>query len=421
MKKTPHRTDAREVCRSHRSKIILLALAAALPAPVFGLGFLIPNQDAAAIGRGNAFAATADDPAAIYYNPAGISQLRGSDIQIGALNYLGIDVEYDSPAGNHSESKFEVLTVPQIYYTFSPTNLPFSFGLGVYSPFGLAVKWPNNGPLRSLAIDSKLQYITINPVVSWQATKTLSLAAGPTLNYAKIQFNRGLTSGIDTFNFKGDDWDYGLTAGLLWQPVKEWSFGASYRLAQQMDFNGNSTYAGAPAGPVAIANTTAGVPFPEMISGGISYRPNEQWNLEVDVDYIDWTIGTVTLAGTKNIFGFNLPLTLNWHESWQYKFGVTRQLGDGWFVSAGYFYSSETTSAGNFTPAVPDSDLHIGSLGVGRNGEHWHWALAAQIIAGESRNIPATAGTANPFTGASAAGSSQIFVPAVTFSVGYRF
>ena len=241
MKKTPHRMDAREVNRCHRSKIFLLALAAALPGPVFGLGFLIPNQDAAAIGRGNAFTATADDPAAIYYNPAGISQLRGSEIQLGALNYLGIDVDYNSPAGQHADSKFEVLTVPQIYYTFSPKDLPLSFGLGIYSPFGLAVKWPNTSPLRSLAIDSKLQYITINPVVAWQATKTLSIAAGPTINYAKIQFNRGLTSGVDTFNFKGNDYDYGLTAGLLWQPVKVWSFVASYRLAQQMDFNGDST------------------------------------------------------------------------------------------------------------------------------------------------------------------------------------
>ena len=90
-------------------------------------------------------------------------------------------------------------------------------------------------------------------------------------------------------------------------------------------------------------------------------------------------------------------------------------------MSAGYFFSTETTSSGNYTPAVPDSDLHVGSLGVGRNGEHFHWALAAQLIAGDSRNIPATGGTANPFTAASAAGNYQIFVPAVTFSVGYRF
>ncbi len=412
MEKTRQWMGAREVYRGHFRKIIFIAAAAALPAPVFGLGFLIPNQDATAIGRGNAFVATADNPSAIYYNPAGISQLHGTDIQIGALNYLGLDVSYDSPTGNHADNKFEVLTVPQIFLTISPTNLPVSFGLGVYSPFGLAVKWPNTSPLRPLAIDSKLTYLTINPVVAWQATKTLSIAAGPTINYGKIQFDRGLLSGSDVFNFKGDDFDFGFTAGLLWQPSEHWSFGANYRLAAQMDFNGDSTYKATSVSPTATANTTAGVPFPEMISGGISYRPNEKWNLEFDVDYIDWKIGTVKLGGTKSIFGFDLPLTLNWHPSWQYKFGVTRDLGDGWFVSAGYFFSGDTTSTANFTPAVPDSDLHVGSIGVGHNAEHWHWALAAQAIGGLSRNIPASSG---------APGNFQIFTPAVTFSIGYRF
>ena len=413
MKKMFRDAKTLAVSGSLRRKIILLGLAAGLPAPLYGLGFLIPNQDAAAIARGNAFAATADDPAAIFYNPAGISQLRGTEIQIGALNYLGIDASYHSPAGASADNKFQVLTVPQIYITYSPTNSPLSFGLGVYSPFGLAVEWQNNSVLRPAAIDSKLTFLTVNPVVSWQVNKTLSLAVGPTINYAKIQFSRGLFSAADTYDFSGSDDTAGLTAGVLWQPCSQWSFGATYRLATQMDFKGDSTYQIKSGSGIAAANTTADVPFPQIFSGGISYRPDPKWNLEFDVDYIDWNIGAVALTGTKNIFGVNLPLALDWHPSWQYKFGVTRQLGHGWFVSAGYFFSSDTTSTANFTPAVPDSDLHVGSLGVGHRGGHWEWALAAQAIGGFSRNIPAAAGPA--------AGSYQIFTPAVTLSVGYRF
>ena len=140
------------------------------------------------------------------------------------------------------------------------------------------------------------------------------------------------------------------------------------------------------------------------------------------MDYLNWdTLNTVTLEGTKNIFGFDLPLQLNWHDSWQYKIGVTRYFDNGWFVSAGYFFSSSTTSSEYYTPAVPDTDLHVASLGFGRNGEHWHWALAGQIIAGSPRNITATAGNTDAFTGVSAAGKYQLFVPTVTLSVGYHF
>jgi long-chain fatty acid transport protein len=419
MKRSLHQASSSKI----QTAILLalgLTLLAANRSPA--IGFLIPNQDAEAIARGNAFAATADNPSAIFYNPAGISQLPGQQLEVGVLNYLGLNVGYQSSANNRlADTKFQVIPVPQIFYTVSPTNLPLSFGLGVYAPFGLGVEWPANSGLRTLALNSKLTFLTINPVVSWKISDSLALALGPTINYAKIKFSRGLQNASDYFEFIGDDFAYGLNAGLLWQPDPKWSFGANYRLATTLDFNGTSTYTPA-AGPTASAGTTAGVPFPQIVSGGISYRPTPKWNFEADLDWIDWSpLGTVTLAGTKNIFGFNLPLQLNWHDSWQYKFGVTRYFAHGWFASAGYFFTSDTASSQYFTPAIPDTNLHVGSLGFGHRGRDWHWALAGQIIAGEPRKITASAGNSNPFTGATSAGSYQLFIPTVTLSVSYNF
>jgi long-chain fatty acid transport protein len=399
-----------------------LVLGVAVPEKSYAIGFLLPNQDATAIARGNAFDATADNPSAIYYNPAGISQLPGINLELGELNYLGINTTYESTSGSHVDSKFQVIPVPEIYGTYSPTNLPVSFGLGVYAPFGLGVQWPGDSSLRSLAIDSKLTYITINPVVSWQVIKSLSVAVGPTINYADISFSRGLLSPNDFYQFSGTGFSYGLTAGLLWKPLSELSFGANYRLASTTDFHGTSTYGPAPGDGTESVGTSASVPFPQTVSTGISYRPTPKWNLEVDVDYINWsTLGTVTLNGTRNIFGADLPLVLNWHDSWQYKFGVTRYLDDGWFISAGYFYSTDTTSSSSYLAGVPDTNLHVGSLGFGRDGEHWRWAVAGQIIAGPSRTIGEDAGNTDPYTGVSAAGKYRLFVPTLSVSVGYRF
>src|SRR5271170_7211287 len=128
-----------------------LVLGVAVPENSYAIGFLLPNQDATAIARGNAFAATADNPSAIYYNPAGISQLPGVNLELGELNYLGINTTYDSTTGSHVDSKFQVIPVPEIYGTYSPTNLPVSFGLGVYAPFGLGVEWPGDSSIRSPA------------------------------------------------------------------------------------------------------------------------------------------------------------------------------------------------------------------------------------------------------------------------------
>ena len=81
---------------------LILGLLLAATASVCALGIRIPNQDAEANARGNAFVATADNPSAIYYNPAGITQLKGHMLQGGVLNHIGLNYEYESGAGNRT-------------------------------------------------------------------------------------------------------------------------------------------------------------------------------------------------------------------------------------------------------------------------------------------------------------------------------
>jgi long-chain fatty acid transport protein len=402
----------------NQAVILFLTLSLFFPSALFGIGFRIPNQDAEAIARGNAFAATADNPSAIYYNPAGITQLPGQNLQVGDLNYFGINTHYDAPGGHSADTKFEVVPVPQIYYTLSPKNMPLSFGLGVYAPFGLGVVWPQDSGFRSIAIESRLQYLTANPVVAWKILPSLSIAAGPTLNYSEIKFTRGLATSTDFFKYDATGFGAGFNAGALWQPIRQLSFGANYRSATTIEYGGISHYNPTP-GP-SSAQTRARIPYPQIASGGISYRPTANWNLEADVDWSNWhPLNTVVLHGTKKIFGADLPLQLNWHDSYFYEVGATRYLKNGWSVSAGYFYCTDTASPKFFTPAIPDTNLHVGSIGVTHKGEHWNWAVAGQIITGPARSIKNS--QPNPFTGESANGSYQLFLPTLTVSVGYHF
>jgi len=396
----------------------LLFLSLLAPAQVFALGFRIPNQDASAIARGNAFVATADNPSALYYNPAGITQLEGQNVQVGVLNYFGINTYYQSPLGSDSHTDFEDVPVPQLYYTYTPKDCPLSFGLGAYAPFGLGVEWPDNTGFRSLAIESRLQYLTLNPVIAWKALPSLSIAIGPNINYSKVKFNRGLATPTDMLEFEGDDFSFGFNAGILWQPHPQWSFGVNYRSAATMDYEGDTSYN--PGISIPDAPTTGSVAFPQIISAGVSYRPTTNWNIEVNVDYTDWnTLNTVVLEGSSAIFGFDLPLQFDWQESWFVEIGATRTFENGWFVSGGYFYSSETVPSDTFSPAVPDTVLHVASFGVGHQGEKWRWAAAFQMIIGPEREISNS--QPNPFTGESANGNYQLIVPALSLSVGRRF
>jgi long-chain fatty acid transport protein len=395
----------------------MLALCAwALWAPNAGaLGLLIPNQDASAIARGNAFVATADNPSAIYYNPAGITQLEGEHIQAGSLLYLGIYGDYESPSGTTVHNNAEVLAAPTLQYTFSPEGLPLSFGLGVYEPFGFSVDWPNSTPFRQEAMQGHLDYLTINPVVAWKVVPSLSIAAGPTFNYSTVDFIQGLLPvpypsipGAQA-EFKGDNWSCGFNAGVLWQPLPQWSFGASYRSSSRSDYQGHFIEQ-SPLGYNSFAASSS-IDFPQMAIGGISFRPTPKWNIEFDLNWADWSSVNALAVPQQNVL--NRPL--DWNSTFMYEIGVTRSFDNGYYLSVGYFFSPASTSTQYFTPLVPDTDLHVGSVGGGYKGKHWDWAAAFQLIAGGWRSV-----TAEPPYGV-VDGQYRLFTPTLSFTVGYHF
>src|ERR1700691_2443402 len=127
--------------KTHRNQRIAYFASAlflglmAVPSHVFALGIALPDQDAFATARGNAFVATADDPAAVFYNPAGISQLAGANMSLGAYGIVLSD-RYSGAAGS-VDSKTLWSVVPQVFSTLSLSNYNLTLGFGTYSPYGL--------------------------------------------------------------------------------------------------------------------------------------------------------------------------------------------------------------------------------------------------------------------------------------------
>jgi long-chain fatty acid transport protein len=370
------------------------------PQPLLGIGVALPDQDAFATARGNAFVATADDPAAVYYNPAGISQLVGIDLSVGAYG-IAYWSTYKGAAGS-IDSQTQLEALPQIFATYSLPQYRLTLGLGAYSPYGLRMEWPMNVPFLAAGETGEVDYYTLNPVLAWQIYPSLSIAAGPTLNYSQTDLKEypGFVN-----HFRGRDMDVGYNVGLMWHPAEEHSVGLTYRSATDMNYSGHATVPPTPLNTSATANFH----FPQTIAFGYSYRPTENWNFEADADWTDWsTLQTVTVNPLKE----NLPF--NWDHSWMWDFGATRYLGDGWRVSAGYMYSMNSVPSYSFNPLIPDSDRQIFSLGVGKKYRHFSWDAAYQLAWGPSRSI---SGDAFP----PANGSYEFFSHAFSVNLGYHF
>lgn len=390
-------------------------------------GFRLPDQDAFATARGEAFVATADNPSAIYYNPAGITQLDGSNVR-GGMYGIYLDPSYRNPVTSKSyeiEDKFHA--IPQLFYTYSlkDKDWPISFGLGVYSPYGLSEKWPQDTGFRTVATEGSLTYYTINPVVAYKLPWNLSLAAGLMVNYASIDLQQGLNylSTSDLFRFKGDAWALGYNLGLMWQPYKKISLGATFRSATQMDFDGH-TDNGLPG---ISSPAQVDYPFPRQVAAGISYRPTEKWNVEFDAEYTDWnSLGNLTLhQSSPNAVVpslSNIPLALDWQSSLYYEFGVTRYFDNGWHVSAGYIFNENSIPDAHYTPLVADMDKHFFSVGTGFKGKQFDFDIAYQLGYGPTRTVTGSAPPLGyPPTYHPADGNYEFFSQAIAVSVGWHF
>ena len=351
----------------------------------YGLGVRVVDQDAAATGRAEAWTATADNPAAIFYNPAGITQLDGLTARLGVYA-IGIHEHFSSlDGGDGLEAKEKIQYVPQFYSTYHIKNSPVTVGLGFYAPFGFELDYPDRAPFRTLAKFGSIKFETAEPVVAVQITRSLSVAAGLTVNHVDATLKRGLfapgdtsptalPAGGDEFDFKGSGTQLGVNAGIMWKPTPQHSFGVSYHSAVQVDLSGHSSahfsdkqvrQLNAANAQISAANTAirqikatvpaqfqsaalasfglpsqeiaplatsfseedanAGFHFPQYVMAGYSFRPTPDWNFELDLDWTDWdSLNTVTLHQQRQRrcgTAFQLE-----QLEFIYEFGVTRKL-----------------------------------------------------------------------------------------------
>lgn len=398
---TPHYHACRHVFLALLSATFASILA---PATSFANGTRLPNQDAEATARGNAFVATADNPSAIYYNPAGLTQLPGLQVQSNAY-IISARYDYTPPGGSTVKAERDVAVVPQLYLSFTPENSPLSYGLGVYSPFGQASEWPSNSGFNSIATRNEITFITIAPTIAWKICEQLSVGAGLQINRVDADLNSSLLA------FEGDDTSFGYNLGIMWHLNEHHVFGLNYQSRSTSHFEGTARL------PLFALSSpgTLDLPFPDVITLGYSWRPTPDWNLELAIDRTNWDLlNTATLEHT---FG-PTAIPFNWEASYYYLLGATRYLSDGWRLSAGYCYSENSVPDATFNPAVPDMNRHIASIGIGRKVGAVSGYFTYQHTFKSSRTVQ---GSPTSLLAQSADGHYESTLDAISLSFRYDF
>lgn len=368
-------------------------------------GFLLNEFDAKAVGRGNASSATDTDPSSIYYNIGGLAVAEGTNIQLGG-SLIQPNASFTDLSGTKTTSDTNPQAVVGVFASARITPM-VAVGIGLDTPFGLAISWPASSPQTDVIKDEALHTFFITPSVGLNLgsfVPGLSVGAGLDLVPATVELKQYIPFGTDmgTAHLGGTAFGVGGRFGVMYRPPSEsrLSLGAMYRTDVKEDFSGTgdfdapSPYRGQlpPDGDVKTSIT-----LPQQVTGGAAFRILPDLELEGNVIWTNWSkfksldievpaagSGTMTIGGTRNYQN-----TTSFRVGAEYAFPHI-----GAAVRAGYIYDPTPVPAEHLTAELPDinrNDVTIGgSKTFGNYGAHVGllWVLPGSRSTADTPYLP---------------------------------
>ena len=405
----------------------------------FGSGFSIFEHGAKATAMGGAFAATADDPSAIFYNPAGLAQQRHTAFMFGgtAINFSNEFRGDDNDAftsgarGTYRNHTF----VPPNGYVIVPIGSNLTFGVGLFAPFGLRTNFQEPFIGRFVSRDANIKTISVAPTVAWQTSDgKLAIGGGGEYRRARVilSANRGANNPFTQHftdvasTYLSSDWDHawGYNVGLLYKPGA-WRVGAAYRSAMKIDFNGFAEVTQLPTGfpqfdglvrsqlPPSQAVRTS-IDFPATASFGLATTMIPNWDIEADVIHTTWsrfkTLQVNFLQTPKDSFARDQ----NWENTNSFRLGANHPVTPKWDVRLGILYDQNPQPVEVVSPLLPDADRVGASFGVGYHCGNW--VLDATEFALHFKQRSTEGRSADNFNGTYKTDANLI-----SLNLGYRF
>ncbi len=354
-------------------KTLLSFVIFSAPIAAQAAGFALIEQSAS--GMGNAFAgggAVAEDASTIYFNPAGMTYIEGTQI-VGAIHLIKPTAEFNGTIsgtgklGNDGGDAGDLALVPNFYYKRN-LNDTFKFGLGINAPFGLKTEYDPAWKGRFQAIKSEVKTININPAIAFKANDQLSVGIGVSAMWAHAELTSSInTAGDPQVKIKGDDWGFGYNLGAIYQATTNTRVSIAYRskVNQTLEGTSESAFKALDGIPSRMLNTdvTAKVTLPETLSLSTFSKVDDQFDFMADVTWTRWSqfkelnvirINGTTLSGTNE----------NWSNTMRYSIGANYHYSDYLKFRAGLAYDEEAISDQFRTARIPGNDRKWVSLGA---------------------------------------------------------
>lgn len=409
-------------------------------------GFRVESPDAATLGKGTAFVGEANRPSAVYYNPAGLNQLKDIEISVGGA-VIAPRESYKDNSGQTTQMRNHEFIIPHVYIV-APVNQKLTIGFGASSFWGLGTEWASNSFSRYVATKNDLMNTDSMFTASYQVTEQWSIAASADNDYSKVDENKNVLQSnfVDDANLslkaKDDAWGYRLATlfkinqknqvGLMYRSAIHHNYigklyldGLNNNLA--IGLGGAASYQTVFGGSSYQTRVTEKVTLPQSIVMGYSFKPSAKWTFNFDLEWMNWSrfkqealnFPDETDATRLSVLNNGNPIKHHWHSAFSEAIGGEYAVNERLRLRTGYYHHEHVVPQGTFQSSIPDSSSHGIAAGFGFDlTKHITFDLAYSGIIYESRKINNNVGT---LVGGDISGKYKQFIHTGYATLTYKF
>ena len=323
-------------------------------------------------------AALANDASTAFNNPAGMTRLDRSQLQIGLVG-LDIHSEFDGQT-TFPDSSVETAGNGKNIGSFTPVaNTSYvhvvtpdlRLGVTVGSYFGLALDYGDSWQGRYYVQKAELLTMGVTPAVGYKVNHWFSVGGGATLLYGKLKQDmavntnppgpRDLPDG--TLKIDSDDLGYGYNLGILLQPTKSSRVGLTYISKVKLKFDDVAKVKDVPpSAPVwtAIAsrinNSKLDMEWtiPQAVNASIYQQLTDKLAIMANVGWQDWSqFGNIGVDLSNDSIDGGKTIDAGFKDTWHGALGLHYRCAEPWLWQAGFAYDSEPVETKHRSPILP--------------------------------------------------------------------
>ena len=350
-------------------------------------GFQLMEQSVTSLGRAHAGAGVVgDDVSAVWYNPAGMTLLPGTQFQFGGV-FAALDIPAeDYRTGQTDNGRKHPVPIPNMFLSHQINDSAW-FGIGLTVPYGMATEYGREFSMGDKGMNSEIKVFDLNPSFAYKVSDKLSVGIGASIEYAQAFVESGMMyhplykTPAAYGRYKATSWSGGFNAGVMWTPVETVRLGLSYRSAVKHSAKGQlkiGTYDGDHVGYVSgLASTSKGakasLKAPHQINLSATWEVTPSWRLSGLIHWSDWSsFKSLDISSDNALLPYKLgtskiSIANNWKDSWLFSVGTDYRFNDSVTVRGGIAYEKSPVRDNYRLAIIPDLDRMWFTIGA-----TWH-------------------------------------------------